>query len=211
MAVLWTQEVYDQAYVRSNGTPSYRRAEHGQDTHAFRSRLFQLSTQLPNFNPGTNVLIVGCGFGWTIEVAIDEFGHNRIWGVDTSSWIQTSKFTHSRGDVAPLILNVPLTVTALRSAGAGQQGRFDWVITELVVESLDPATELQPFLDECEGILRPNGNVGHIFAGKLTDPGEGDVHDRSLGLQWRTLAEWVAERPSHYWLNVHQWQLGGGV
>ncbi len=119
----------------------------------------------------------------------------------------------------PLLLEVDVTDpnarTLFRDAGAGQQGRFDWVVTDLVMESVDVADQ-QAFLDACEALLRPNGNVAHIVAVELTPPGEGDIHakGRSVGMIFQSLEEWVALRPAHYWLAINSkppWRvLGGG-
>lgn len=218
----WDQATYDQAYQRFNQVsgvrePSYRRDLFGPDgsSHAWLERAQQWGIKLAGLaNPASYVLVVGCGFGWIIETIVDEFSHTRIWGTDISAWIHSEKATHARADIDPLILDIDISAAdaqqQFQAAGAGQQGRFDWVVSESVVETI-PAVDLAAFLDNCEALLRPQGDVAHVFTGKLTDPGPGDVHDRDLGMRFRTLAEWVAERPSHYWLNVHGWELGGGV
>lgn len=222
---VWDQSAYDQAYRGwdpDTGVygPSYRRG-YMRDSEQWRIELLQLGLQLPGFTPGKYVLVVGCGFGWSIEYAIDEWGHTRIWGTDISSWIQSNKYdtgnlgvAQARSDVVERILNIdirtPNADQLLKAAGAGQNGKFDWVITEEVVEGIDPAG-LQDFLDACESILRPQGNVGHIITTELTPAGLGDIHDRTLGIRWRSLTDWVAERPSHYWLDIHGWVLGGGM
>lgn len=203
MALIWDQARYDNAYIRK-GAPSYRRAIHGQDAHVWRERVLQLSDQLPQFTPAKTVLLVGCGFGWTIEMAKSEFGHSNIWGTDTSPFIQDNKSTEAVEPIYSVDIMDADAARQFRDLGIGQQGKFDWVISELVIESLDPDTELHPFLDACEALLRPQGNVAHIFAG--THPGNDD--DEMI---WRSLAEWVAERSSHYWLDIHDWQLGGGT
>lgn len=222
---VWDQAAFDNAYRRydydlGSMVPSYRR-DYMRDSDQWRQELLQLGLQLPGFTPGKYILVVGCGFGWSIEYAIDEWGHNRIWGTDISAFIQSNKnaggslgTAQSRPDVAPLVFDIDITdpnaVNLLKSAGAGQNGKFDWVITEEVVEGIDPVN-LSGFLDACEVLLRPQGNVGHIVTTELTPPGEGDRHDRTLGIRWRSLEDWVAERPSHYWLTIDGWRLGGGV
>ena len=81
---VWDQAAFDNAYTTFDYTagvqvPAYRRDRFGQSWE-WERRLIELGSQLPGFNPGANILIVGCGFGWTIERAIDLFGHTRIWG-----------------------------------------------------------------------------------------------------------------------------------
>jgi cyclopropane fatty-acyl-phospholipid synthase-like methyltransferase len=168
-------------------------------------------------NPASQVLVVGCGFGWIIETIVDTFNHNRIWGTEVSPWIQAEKATNARPDIAPLILDIDILAadarTQLRTAGAGQQGRFDWIISEQAVEGI-PAVDLPTFLDACDGLLRPGGNVVHVVATEITPPGPDDVHDRTLDLRWQSHAAWIAERPAHLWLDVHGeggWVMGGGV
>lgn len=221
--MVWGQAEFDAAYqvrdpVSGTRVGSYRRDLFGPGGSggAWVDRARNWGIKLAGaINPASRLLVVGSGFGWIIESIIDEFNHSRIWGTDISPWINAEKATHARADVLPLLLDIDISSPTARqefqAAGAGQAGRFDWVVSEAVIESLDPAVDLHPFLDSCEALLRPGGNVAHIFSGKLTDPGPGDRHDRTLGMFWRSLAEWVAERPSHYWLDVHGWELGGGL
>lgn len=231
--VVWDQAVYDAAYQRwhpgfQQYVASYRRDWYGSDPATFRRRLQAIENALPGqVVPSDNILIVGCGFGWTIEVARDEFGHQRTWGTDISPFIQANKtasgnlgVAQARADIAPLILNVDVTSPTARTdfvaAGAGTttgpqagRGRFDWIITELVMESIDPAN-YTTFLNALDSLATGTGGVIHIVVAK--EPGD-QPFDPALGMTARTLAEWVAVRPAHWWLDMEQsrWVLGGGV
>lgn len=48
--------------------------------------------------PTDKVLLVGCGFGWTMEGFINQ-GVPDTWGTDTSAWIQSAKTTSERPDI----------------------------------------------------------------------------------------------------------------
>jgi len=187
--------------------------------HEFRQRLNKLGS-VPNFTPSTNVLVVGCGFGWLMETMMD-LGANRVWGTDISTVIQgllDDPGVDVRTDVRARILAIDVTdpqaVQQFRTAGAGGQGanrgKFDWIITELVMESFDPVNDLATFtgfLDSLDG-LRTNqqGGVAHIVAHHQENSG----HDDTLGMTWLTLAEWAALQPAHWWIDVLTGEVAGG-
>jgi hypothetical protein len=50
-----------------------------------------------------------------------------------------------------------------------------------------------------------NGKVAHIVSTLIPD-GSQDV-----SLWWRTIDDWSAERPSHYWIDVHGGRVVGGA
>lgn len=222
--VVWDQAVYDSAYQRwhpgfQQYVASYRAGLLGADKHIWQDRLAQMQLKWAGlgFTPAADVLVVGCGFGWTLEEMINA-GLNRAWGTDISPFIQASKATESA--IPAKILSVDVTSPTARTdfvaAGAGrtggpaaERGKFDWIVTELVLESIDP-TNRTAFLDALDSLLKPGGRVGHLIVAK--EPGDGPF-DPTLGMIAMTLAEWVAVRPAHYWVDVEQnrWAMGGGV
>ena len=211
----WEQADFDAAYQRwDNATrayvPSYRRAHLGTTVEIWQ-QMIQDYGGLPNnvTNPATYVLVVGCGFGWSMEAIIDQTGTSRIVGTDTSLFIQSDKATEARADIAPLILNIDVTASdarqQFRTAGAGQQGRFDAIITELTVDSIAPA-ELDVFLDSLEALLRPNGIIAHLVV-----PAPPAEPDPALGLRELDWTSWIAIRPAHHWIDHTEHILGGGI
>lgn len=221
--VTWDQSTYDNAYQRWNPQfgvyqASYRRGLLGADTHIWQQRLQQMNLKWAGlgFTPAADVLIVGCGFGWTLQQAITA-GLNRAWGTDISPYIQSAKTVES--DIPDRILNVDVTSPTARNqfvaAGAGrtggpqgERGKFDWIITELVMESIDPANRMA-FLNALDALLKPGGHVGHLVVAK--EPGD-QPFDPTLGMITMTLAQWMAVRPAHYWVDIEQnrWSMGGG-
>ena len=222
--VVWDQATYDNAYQRWNPQfqtyqASYRAVLLGADKHVWQDRLNQLNLKFAGlgFQPSADVLVVGCGFGWTLE-EMRNAGLNRAWGTDISPFIQASKTTESA--IPALILNVDVTSPTARdqfvAAGAGrtggppaERGKFDWIITELVMESIDPVNRAG-FLNALDALLKPGGRVGHLIVAK--EPGD-QPFDPTLNMQSLTLAQWVAVRPAHWWLDMEQgrWTLGGGM
>lgn len=217
MPVIWDEATYNQAYGRG-----YTRASHWRNDNLglihHKHQLARLEDALPQFNRNNDVLVVGCGYGFLMEVMTD-LGATSVWGTDISPYIQANLATEARADIAPLIFNIDVTdndaVSQFAAAGAGgsggSAGKFHWVITELVVESYDPVNnlaEFTTFLNALDVLVRTGGQVGviHLFAGVLP----GDPHDHSLGLTWITGAEWVAHKPTHYWIDIHNWQVLGG-
>lgn len=160
-----------------------------------------LGTRL-NMSFGSTILLVGCGFGYTIEEA-KALGVTKIWGADTSTFIQANKTTEAHPDIAPLILNIDITsanALNLLRPHVGGSGRVNWVVSELVVESLT-AQELTAFLNACDSLRTGPGGVAHIVACKMDTTEGGEDPHKDSPLWQRTLAEWAAERPGHYWLD----------
>lgn len=230
MPVVWDRAMYERAYeirIGDSSQPDFgewvtygrrlaQRVKNRFDDELtlYIERLTALE-QGVRLNRDTDILVVGCGFGYLVEVALD-LGSTRMWGTDTSPWIQEEKATEARSDVALRIFDIDITDSdasdQFKTAIGSGNGKFSWIVTEQVVESLDGGTELAPFLDACDALRSGPGGVCHIFTGRLPDnPRTGrSPHDLTMGLQWRTMEEWLAFRPSHYWLNVHGFAVEGG-
>lgn len=174
---------------------------------------------VPAFTPATNVLVVGCGFGWLVEVMMDA-GSNSAWGTDISTYIH-SLLSNPDMNVPQVVqdrvLNVDITDPTAKAqfiaAGAGtNKGEFNWLVTELVVESFDPVSDpvaFTAFLDALDNLRAPGqGGVAHYVADEL--PSTVGRHNESLGMTWLTLAEWVAYRPAHWWVSAHTGEILGG-
>ena len=173
--------------------------------------------QIPNITPAAETLVIGCGFGWLIETIID-VGGNRVWGTDTSTLIQGAIATAGvRPDVQPLILNINFTdgnaIQQFRSARAGgtgnNRGKFDWIITEHLLTDW-PIGDIQSALDACENLRSNNpGGVAHIVTAQDNlRPGNSDP---IIVPNQFSLAEWVALRDSHWWMDSSSGSLGGGI
>ena len=194
---------YSRGQIVGYGRAMYLDSKVGDNPrfNTWNENIRSLGTKL-NLSFGSSILLVGCGFGYTMEEA-KALGVNKIWGADTSPYIQANKATQSAPEIAPLILNIDVThpdaLTQLRPF-VGGSGRVNWVITELVVESLLSA-ELTTFLNACDSLRTGTGGVAHIVACKMDTPVGGLSPHKDSPLWQRTLEEWAAERPSHYWLD----------
>lgn len=221
MAVIWDEARYQSAYrcplnnsLNVNGV-QYARGQvvgYGRALYldskmenprfnAWEHNIRSLGTKL-NMSFGSSILLVGCGFGYTIEEAM-ALGVTKIWGVDTSPYIQANKATEANAAIAPIILDIDITaanVLNLLKPHVGGQGKVNWVVSELVVESLTPA-ELTAFLDACDSLRTGQGGVAHIVACKMDTTEGGEDPHKDSPLRQRTLAEWAAERPGHYWMD----------
>jgi SAM-dependent methyltransferase len=190
MPLIWDEALYGLAYSQEQ--------THERELFQRNYWVDKLLEVLPGFSISKSMLIIGCGFGYTIEV-LQNRGVGNVVGVDTSPYIQAEKYEKSY---------VPDEIYGSLDE---IRGKYDWVITELVIESYNPATELPAFVSFLADIERPmkgNGHVAHIFAGFL---GDGSAHKWSLGMTWLPLEDWVPYAPSHYWLDYHGWQIGGGI
>jgi len=216
MPVIWDEALFNQAYSRGYNRAAYWRND---GLVHYQIQLAKTELNMPNFNRNSNVLTPGCGFGYLMEVMID-LGATSVWGSDISPYIQANKATEARSDIAPLIFDINVAdvdaQAQFAAVGAGGQGgnagKFQWIVSEHVVEGFDiqtELTELTAYLDGLDNLLASGGQTGivHLFAGLLPD----DPHDHSLNMTWQTLEDWVPYAPHHYWIDIHDWRMGGGA
>lgn len=217
MPLVWDEELFNKSYSQGYKRSSYYREGVGLVHH--KTQMQGMEKTLPKFNKNSDMLVVGCGYGFLMEVMVDS-GARHVWGTDISPYIQANKEAEARSDVAPLILDIDVVDTDAQAqfaaAGAGGQGanegKFLWIISEHVVEGFNVETEaadLIMYLEGLDDLLSSSNRAGiiHLFAGLLPD----DPHDHSLGLTWLPLEDWVPYAPHHYWIDTHAWRLGGGV
>ena len=159
-----------------------------------------------------SVLVVGCGYGFLLEVAI-AFGLvlENVWGIDTSAYIHANKAVEADVAIASHILDYDLTSPTILNdlkPHIGGNGKFNVVVTENVIETIPPA-EVQVFLDACDNVQQGTGGVAHIVMCQQPDIVEGGqtIIDtkppkwETLGMTWQLHAQWAALSPSHYWFD----------
>jgi SAM-dependent methyltransferase len=155
------------------------------------------------------VLVVGCGLGFLMEHIISDIGCSQVnvWGVDTSPFIATERLTEGREDTRLQIVNADIESAIIRTTLNTLCGisRFGWVVTEDMLPSYTDSQSIQSLLNGCDLIKTGNGKVAHIVSTLIPD-GSQDV-----SLWWRTIDDWSAERPSHYWIDVHGGRVVGGT
>lgn len=183
----------------------------------FRFRLQKLGAS-GAFTPSAETLVVGCGFGWLVETIVD-VGSNAVWGTDTSTAIQNlldDPGVAVRSDVRPLIFDINIldanAAQQFKAVGAGNNaGKFRNVVTDRLIEDW-PISEIDTLLDACDALLAPGqSRVFHIVLatdGFISGP-EG-LPDPAFVSNQLSLAEWVALRPSHYWIDDRTGAVGGG-
>lgn len=175
---------------------------------------------IPAFTPATDVLVVGCGFGWLIEVML-EAGSNGAWGTDLSTVIHANIATADvPQEVQDRVLNIDIEAVdakaQFQAAGAGtNQGEFRWIITEHLLEDW-PIGDINSILDACDNLRAPGqGGVAHLVVATDAMIG-GDIPtgmDPEIVANQFLLAEWVALRPAHWWINAAgsgDIEIGGG-
>lgn len=122
MAIVWNKELYDLAYskvVEPNGFNPQARGPIRLHYHrcvwypeAVRRATFFKNHF--NLSSSTAVLIIGCGFGWTVE-ALNELGVPAI-GTETSAYVQGQKGANEDAELVEAIERVGL----LSAAGEGK-------------------------------------------------------------------------------------------
>jgi hypothetical protein len=178
-----------------------------------RFRLNKLGA-VPAWTPATTVIIVGCGFGWLLEV-LQAIGSNQAWGTELSTLIHANIATADVPQaVQDRVLNIDITdadaADQFQAAGAGNNnGLFRQIVTEQFLEDW-PIGDMDTILDACDALRAPGqGAVTHIVS--TTDSvaanrmGDDGIIDNKL-----SLAEWVALRPSHWWMDISSGAIGGG-
>lgn len=100
-------EPYDNTGFRPHVRLSYHRSVlmrlAREQAQAYIDKLGWLPTQ--------KIALIGCGFGWTAEVLINEHGFTKLIGCDTSSWIQANKSLTESVDIDAAITAVGLDPT----------------------------------------------------------------------------------------------------
>jgi hypothetical protein len=99
--------------------------------------------QVLHMQPGEPILIVGAGYGWIAEEWLD-MGLGPICPVDTSEWIQSSKYDSSTIEIYSLDVSKEADVQRIHQLL--DTTRIEWVITENVLPVLTD--------DECETLSR---------------------------------------------------------
>ncbi|MFQ5982314.1 MAG: class I SAM-dependent methyltransferase [Woeseiaceae bacterium] len=143
------------------------------------------------FRTSARILIVGCGFGWSMERLVAG-GYTNVWGVDTSAYIQAEKAAiDSRSGIANAlqatrILNFDLTTAAGRTdclaASIGADSRFDIIVTERVLSSLSDAEVTQMSSDLASMLVASGGLILHIET-----PPAVEADRQRLDMNFRTL------------------------
>lgn len=177
---------------------------------SYRFRLQKLDAS--GFSPAAETLIVGCGFGWLVEVIVD-VGSNAVWGTDTGTLIQaglTDPNIAVRSDIQALILNIDFTSPnakqLFKAAGAGtNKGEFRNIVTEHLLEDW-PIGDISTALDACDN-LRAAGQsqVYHLVVPAM--PGQ----DTDIVVNQLTIDEWATLRPEHYWIDISSGDIRGGA
>lgn len=184
----------------------------GQSLGFWKNRIRTIAAKV-QLSFGSSLLVVGCGFGYLMETALAEgMSLSKVWGADTSSWIQANKGVESIPAVSSNILDIDITdadaANQFKNSGVGGNGKFNWIVTEQVVESLDPVTELSGFLTACDDLQSGPGGVVHLFT--PLHPGS----DLTLGLNWQPKEYWPPFSPSHFWItsgSFDLWDPGQGA
>ena len=135
--------------------------------------------ELLNLRTNQKILILGCGFGWTVE-ALNNLGFNNVVGVDTSPYIHSELSNQYQGTSDILT----------------DEGNFkpQVVITEHLVESYSDA-ELQTLLQKYASVT-----VIHLVMTTKHDPDRTD-------LNMKTLEQWKALFPDHQFIEEATWRL----
>lgn len=214
MAVEWSEDVYNEMYqirIRDPEHPKFGQYEgytrlgmsramgpHDDELTFFHNRRDHL-LELFDIQPSDRILVIGAGFGFLIE-SFKDAGFQNIWGVDSSPYISKKKATEARGDVL-LISDDVRGVGRVKQALKALTGddRFNWVISESVVESYD-AAEIRDLLLACRQYLHPQEPEDHVVHLVHTDP-------MVEPLVNRTIAECNEIEPKHSWVSLIDWEV----
>lgn len=206
MSLQWTDEIFAQAYSHYHRDYWINTANYGY----YRTVLTKLISR-NDLTPSQKVLLVGCGFGYWIEFLMSQVGMNpdNVWGTDPSPFIQTNKTNdyYCHADIRNKILTVDIaspTITNELKPFFGGNGTVTWVLSTLVLESLQTDQEIADFSASCRNPLSQQGKVGHIFASDL-----GDASDKSFGMNFQPREYWSDRLPDDWLFDIqngfHVW------
>lgn len=161
MAVTWDKTLYDLAYsynAEPDGHPNTRPAI---TLHYHRYVLFpemlrraQFFIQQFGLTGASRVLVVGCGFGWTVE-ALNALGIPTV-GTDVSAYIQGNKSLTEDSDIDAAIRAVGLDPTTSEGLGHFNRLRGGGVRTTATI------------LNEDSGNNASRNRVKNAFSGEIT-------------------------------------------
>jgi hypothetical protein len=165
---------------------------------AYQERFDNL-TALFSMATGDRIIFAGCGLGFTIEPFIDA-GFTEIWGLDSSSYIDSIKATEARGDVEIIdeeFKNSGQLNAKLIAVTGGNN--FKWIITESILEGYENGDDMDDILDAAEVGLTNGEPLDQIIHMVYPSPGVG------LQFNQNTLAQWKAIRPAHSFVDYVRW------
>lgn len=148
--------------------------------------------------PTTSILVVGCGFGWSVEY-LQSVGYASSWGLEPSLYIQSDKDkidsadgllrSKDPGRVRDEDVSRPANRGQLLRNTVGPGNRFDVIVSERVLTSLTDAEAVSFRNDLDEMRADPSGVIVHIEASGVPGPG------RDPAMNWKTLADWKTLLP----------------
>ena len=145
MAVTWDKTLFDLAYDVSaepdghpNTRPEIRLHYHRYVMYPEALRRAQFFVQQFNLTSATNVLVVGCGFGWTVEALVG-MGIPAV-GTDVSPYIHGNKDLAEDSDISAEIAKAGLSASSGEGLGHFNRLRGDGVRTRATVANEDHST-----------------------------------------------------------------------
>lgn len=138
MAVTWDKALFDLAYSENaepDGHPNTRSEirlhYHRYIMYPQALRRAQFFVQQFNLTAADHVLVVGCGFGWTVEALVG-MGIDAV-GTDVSAYIQGNKSLTEDSDISAEIAKVGLSSVSGEGLGHFNRLRGDGVRTRAKV------------------------------------------------------------------------------
>ncbi len=162
-----------------------------------------LTSLFPTMLPADRIIFAGSGLGFTLEPFLDA-GYTNIWGLDSSTYINTIKATDARGDVVIIDEEFKnsgqLNAKLIAVTGANN---FKWIITESVLESYADGSEMDDILNACEVGLTGGFPLSNIIHMVFPKPEIGAQFNRKTMLDWRAMAN------EHSWVDYTRGLLAG--
>lgn len=171
-----------------------------------------------NWQPSMKIVVIGCGFGWFIEVLKNELGYTNVVGTDIGLYVQTNKGGTEEADINAAIQAVGLN--PLLGDGAIAKGKLFDGGPRARVPVLNEDARTNQSRTRIKQALIGGGAVDWAFTESVlesltdaeTTQGSGFLHQlatnvghlvvttrpgQTLGeFNWKTLAEWKALLPN---------------
>ena len=185
-----------------------------------------------NWTSSTRLVIVGSGFGWTVE-CLRFMGMTNVIGVDTSPWVQANKTLNDESEIDEAITKTGLSPSSEQGqaikaklvpmTGGGPRSKVAADILNEDVSSAPARARVrqriggQPTFEVLtESVIESltdsevqaaSGFIHQLTSGRVSHLFFPRDDGNFLPLNWKTTQEWKALVPADTFVNVQTWEV----
>lgn len=210
-----TKEDFDSAYrmaAERNGHPSTRQGVylnyHRHVMYPMSERRAKVLVDRLGIQPGETVLVVGCGFGWTVEAMND---YCVAIGTETSPYILENMHVSEEVDIAAAIRNVGLDPYEGEGAALKAELLGDGIRTRAVILNEDSLTEqsrnsVEASVGEIDYVITEDVLPGFSDQDAVTFAGSLALYQAPVYHIITPLLVKAEQDPVFNWKTINQWK-----